>query len=155
MTVSLDEQAVKPRASRPHDKAVNGLRRDIGNIVNLLHLIHEAIICIDQAGQIVVFSDGAEKTFGYTAGEMLGKQLKALIPKRFHQAYQHQIEKFLKGSRRSILMDKREPITGLRKNGEEFIAHASISRFTYGGEITITIVVHELRKYEKLLHYYR
>ena len=156
MTVTVDEPTtVKTRRTRPHDKAVDSLRQDIGNIVKLLHLTHEAIICIDQAGHIVVYNDGAEKTFGYRAGEMFGKHLSLLIPERFRQTYQQQIEKFLRGSRQSILMDKREPITGLRSNGEEFIAHASISRFTYGGEVTITIVIHELRKYEKFLHHYR
>ena len=155
MTVSVDEPKVKARRARPHDKAVDSLRQDISNIVKLLHLTHEAIICIDRAGQIVVYNDGAEKPFGYPAGEMLGQHLHRLIPDRLHQEYQQQIEKFLHGSRLSVLMDKRAPITGLRRNGEEFIAHASISRFTYGGEVTITIVIHELRKYEKFLHYYR
>ena len=155
MAVSVDESKVRARKARPHDKAVDNMRQDIGNIVKLLHLTHEAIICIDRGGQIVVYNDGAEKTFGYPAAEMLGKNLDMLIPERHRQEYLKQIEKFLHGNRLSVLMDKREPITGLRRNGEEFIAHASISRFTYGGEVTITIVIHELRKYEKFLHYYR
>lgn len=129
---------------KPHSRAVDDLRRDIASIINLLHLSHEAIICIDEAQNIVVFNDGAEKIFGYQSGEIIGNPLSALIPGRFQKEHHRHVQQFLGGNQRAKLMAQRAPITGLRKNGEEFTAHASISRFSYGGERTMTVVLHEL-----------
>lgn len=135
---------IKERKQKPHSKAVDNLRDEIADTINLLHLSHEAIICIDKQQKIVVFNNGAEKIFGYRNNEIVGQALNRLLPKRYHKEHAEQVERFMRGNKQAKLMAQREPITGLRKNGEEFTAHASISKFSYGGEITLTIVLHEL-----------
>ena len=132
-----------------HSRAVNNLYRDIADIINILHLSHEAIICIGMAQDIVVFNDGAEKIFGYKRNEIIGSSLSLLIPQRFHDEHAAQIKGFMHGNERAKLMAQREPVTGLRNNGEEFAAHASISKFSYGGEITMSIVLHEVDSLSK------
>ena len=133
----------KPKR-KPHSKAVNNLYKDISNLLNLLHLSHEAIICIDMAQTIVVFNDGAENTFGYKHNEIIGSPLSRLIPERFHNEHSSHVEKFISGNQRAKLMAQRSSITGLHKNGNEFSAHASISQFSYGGEKTMSVVLHNI-----------
>jgi len=71
----------------PHSKVLNNLYKDISNTLNLLHLMHETIICIDKAHKIVVFNDGAEKIFGYKQDEIIGSPLNSIIPKQFHKEH--------------------------------------------------------------------
>jgi PAS domain S-box-containing protein len=126
-----------------HTKAVKILHEDIANLLDLLHLSHEAIICVGIRHDIVVFNNGAEQIFGYKRNEIIGRPLNCLIPDRFHKAHTANVDKFKLGKSRAKLMAQREPVTALRKNGEEFTAHASISKFEYGGETTMTVVLHE------------
>lgn len=126
-----------------HAKAVKILHEDIANLLDLLHLSHEAIICVGIRHDIVVFNNGAEQIFGYKRNEIIGRPLNCLIPDRFHKAHTAHVDKFKLGKSRAKLMAQREPVTALRKNGEEFTAHASISKFEYGGETTMTVVLHE------------
>lgn len=127
-----------------HSKAVKILHEDIANLLDLLHLSHEAIICVGAGHDIVVFNDGAEQIFGYKRDEVIGRPLNCLIPERFHKTHSTNVNQFMRGNIRAKLMAQREPITALRKHGEEFTAHASISKFKYGGETTMTIVLHEI-----------
>lgn len=109
-----------------------------------MHLSHEAIICIDDDQNIVVFNDGAEKIFGYKHKEIIGSPLTRLLPEKYHTEHTRQVNKFRQGKKRAKLMAQREPVMGLRKNGEEFTAHASVSKFSYGGESTMTVVLYEV-----------
>ncbi len=125
----------------PHQKAVDAVREDIRQYINLLHLSHEAIICVDDEQNIVVYNQGAETLFGYTADELFGHSLDTLIPERYRKNHKKHIAGFNRAEERSQLMNKRQAITGLRKDGQEFTAQASISKFRYGGEVTFTVVM--------------
>ncbi len=125
----------------PHQKAVDAVREDIRQYINLLYLSHEAIICTDEALNIVVYNQGAETLFGYFANEAPGQPLEILIPERYREIHKKHIAEFGRSEEKSKLMNKRQAITGLRKDGKEFTAQASISKFRYGGELTYTVVM--------------
>jgi len=129
-----------------HSKAVKFLHENIADLLDFLHLSHEAIISVGMRHDIVIFNDGPEQIFGYKRDEIIGRPLSCLIPDRFHKAHTAHVDAFKSSDSRAKLMAQREPITALRKDGEEFTAHASISKFKYGGETTMTIVLHEIQR---------
>jgi PAS domain S-box-containing protein len=47
----------------------------------------DAIIAADAAGSIVLWNPAAERMFGYTEGEALGRSLDLIIPERFRQRH--------------------------------------------------------------------
>jgi PAS domain S-box-containing protein len=49
---------------------------------------NDAILSADQHGNIIHWNKGAERTFGYSAAETLGKPLTMIMPERFHVAHQ-------------------------------------------------------------------
>jgi PAS domain S-box-containing protein len=110
----------------------------------ILAVAADAIIVVDEKGRISVFNGAAELLFGYRADETLGKPIDMLIPDRYALAHREHLENFAQSSLSFKRMNDRGEIVGRRKNGEEFIAEASISKLVDGGFITLTVVVRDI-----------
>jgi len=103
----------------------------------------DAIISVDARERITIFNEGAELIFGYTKEEAIGMPLERLIPERFREAHHGHIARFAAGEEVARTMGPRREIFGLRKNGEEFPAEASISKVTVGGEPFFSVVMRD------------
>ena len=84
------------------------------------------IVVNDNQGEILEWNLGAEKTFGYSAEEALGKPLSLLIPERHLQAHTEGFSHALKNGELKHSGVSHE-LTGLRKNGEEFPLQLTLS----------------------------
>ncbi|VVB81167.1 Methyl sulfide methyltransferase-associated sensor [uncultured archaeon] len=58
---------------------------------------NDAIIIIDLQGKIKEWNKGAEKTYGYTAEEMIGKNIETIITKEHKKSAREQIRKIISG----------------------------------------------------------
>ena len=113
-------------------------------LANMVAISADAIIATDDSQRIVFFNSGAEKTFGYTAGEAIGISLSELLPHRFRAAHAVHVETFGETGEQARRMGHRQPISGLRKNGEEFPAEASIARVEMDGRRVFTVVLRDM-----------
>jgi len=104
----------------------------------------DAIICIDSSQIITLFNEGAERTFGYQATEVLGRRLDLLLPLRFRAGHGDHVSGFARGGPASRHMADRQAVFALRKNGEEFPADASISKIMVGEEAVYTVVLRDV-----------
>ncbi len=82
----------------------------------------DPIISKDLNGIITSWNEAAERTFGYTAKEILGQSILRLIPPELHQEEDHILTKLRAGER----IDRHETIR-MRKNGERFPVSVTIS----------------------------
>jgi len=92
----------------------------------ILEIAADAIVTIDETQDIVHFNRGAEQMFGYDAKEVLGTPLNRLLPERFRAAHPAYVSSFGRSAETARLMGHRREVYGLRKNGTEFPAEASI-----------------------------
>ena len=123
-------------------------------VVGILDIADNAIICTDAGGTIVFFNQGAERIFGWRAGEVVGKELSLLIPERFRSGHGQRMAGFHHGDATARRMGERGTIYALRKDGVEFPAEASISRSQSGGEWVLTAILQDIserRAYEREL----
>ena len=104
----------------------------------------DAIITVDSAQVIIFFNEGAERIFGWRAEEVLGQPLTILVPQRFRGVHEGHVRGFGHGGNTARRMGERSEIGGLRRNGEEFPAEASISRVTNEGETVYTVVLRDV-----------
>ncbi len=110
----------------------------------ILKIAKDAIISVDENQNISMFNQGAEKIFGYQASEVLGKSLNLLLPKRYKTNHQNYVRQFCTDSEVSRLMTNRGQIWGLRKDGTEFPAAASISKLELQKETILTAIINDI-----------
>ena len=121
------------------------LRLSVAKLSGIIEIAADAIISIDDEQRIVIYNHGAEAIFGWTAAETLGRSFERLLPERFRKSHGQHIRMFGGGTTTTRRMNERGPtIFGLRKNGEEFPAHAAISKLDVGGSLLFTVVLRDI-----------
>ncbi|WP_394999815.1 HWE histidine kinase domain-containing protein [Sphingomonas sp.] len=117
----------------------------------LLSLVADGVIATDERGSIILFNKSAEETFGYKAGEVLGKSIDILLPARFHSSHQVHIQKFSSSiSRLSRSMGGGRDVIGLKKSGEEFPIEAGLTRHDLAGRIILTVVLRDISERKQI-----
>jgi PAS domain S-box-containing protein len=85
----------------------------------------DAIVSADSSGRLLTWNGGAERMFGWTATEILGRPLTVIIPERFRQLHQDGIAR-VRRTGVSKLAGQVVELSGLRRDGSEFPIELSI-----------------------------
>jgi PAS domain S-box-containing protein len=143
--VALRRQRVLEEMVEKQQRTEMQLRTSEAGFSGILSIAADAIITIDQSQRIRNFNHGAEEIFGYSADEAIGQPLSILLPERFRPTHSAHVEAFSRSSDTSRRMGHRREVAGLRKNGTEFPAEASISKLDLpdGGRI-FTVVLRDI-----------
>ena len=87
----------------------------------------DCIITIDSTGHVLEFNPAAERTFGFTQQEAIGKELAELIiPVRMREQHRRGLALYLKTGEGPVI-GKRIEITGVRKDGSEILVELAIT----------------------------
>ena len=120
------------------------LRLSEGRLAGILDIAEDAIIVIEEDLSIALFNQGAVKLFGYEPGEVLGQSLNLLLPVRFRVDHVRHIDAFAQTPEAARRMAQRREVFGLKKDGSEFPAEASISKLTVGHKTTFTVILRDI-----------
>jgi len=113
-------------------------------IAEILDASTDAIISIDNRGMVRRFNRGAEAMFGYRSSEIIGRPLDILIPERFRASHRSYIAAFNRAAESSRLMNERADVFGLRRDGSEFPAEASIVRLMADRRPVFTVIMRDV-----------
>ena len=103
----------------------------------------DGIIAIDQHGRVETFNPAAERLFGYTEQEVLGRNVDMLMPSPYHEEHDSYLSRYLATGRAKIIGIGRE-VMGRRKDGNTFPLHLSVGQITIGGQRKFTGILHDL-----------
>jgi len=121
------------------------LRSSEAKFAGILEIAADAIISVDESQRVLHFNRGAEVVFGYSAAEMLGEPLSRLLPERYRGTHDSHVRSFGKAPETSRQMGERREIFGLRRDGTEFPAEASISKLSQvGGSRVFTVLLRDV-----------
>ena len=95
----------------------------------------DAIITIDSQGRIETANLAAEKMFGYCNAEMIGQNVKMLMPSPFREEHDGYLRHYLETSHARILNVPRE-LVGCRKDGSTFPIDLSVTQVDHSGYFT-------------------
>ncbi|NJN10464.1 MAG: response regulator [Richelia sp. RM2_1_2] len=110
----------------------------------IVEIASDAIISTDSNQRITLFNQGAERIFGYSLKEALGKPLDLLLPEGSVEAHRHHVTNFGKSSTPSRKIGERREIYGKRKDGSVFPAEASISTLKLDDKIIYTVYLQDV-----------
>ena len=127
-----------------------GVGRDVTHEANnqaklfsVLDLVPDAIITIDQHGLIASFSPAAEKLFGYEFAEVIGQNVKMLMPSPYRDAHDEYLERYHKTGKRKIIGVGRE-VEAQKKDGTVFPINLAVNEILIDGRRMYTGVVSDL-----------
>src|SRR5206468_2477015 len=93
----------------------------------------DCIIAMDSQGTITEFNPAAERTFGYTRSEALGRELaELLIPESLRESHRQGLVRYLETGQGPIL-DRRWEFTAMRRDGSEFPVELAVTRVELPG----------------------
>jgi PAS domain S-box-containing protein len=102
-----------------------------------------AIITIDDQGLIENINPATERLFGYSAEELVGRNVKLLMPEPYRGEHGRYIESYLNTGTKKIIGIGRE-VSGRRKDGSTFPLHLAVSAFEADGHRYFTGIIHDL-----------
>jgi two-component system sensor kinase FixL len=92
----------------------------------------EAIILIDRRGIVSAFNRSAERLFGYTATEILGQNVKILMPEPYRSAHDDYLARYAESRIPHIIGVGRE-VEAMRSDGSVFPAFLSVGEVAGDG----------------------
>jgi PAS domain S-box-containing protein len=104
----------------------------------------DCVVVMDAGGRIVRFNPAAERTFGYRAGEVLGRRVsEVLIPPVLRRRHQRGLERYLRTGESGIL-SRRVELEGLRRDGTRIPVELTVVEAGTGGERLFTAFLRDL-----------
>lgn len=104
----------------------------------------DSIITMSADGTVLEFNPAAERTFGFTRAEVVGRKLvDFIIPHRFREAHMSGLARYTATGEAHVLGQRLE-LPALRKDGTEFQSELTITRSDVGGQQTFTGVLRDI-----------
>ncbi len=109
----------------------------------------DAIIVIDDHGRIESFNHGAEKLFGYSGPDVVGKNVSILMPSPHAEKHNDYLARYLATGKRRIIGRGREVIAK-KNDGTHFPIRIAVSEVEIGGRRSCTGFLHDLSELHKV-----
>ena len=109
----------------------------------ILHTAVDAIVTIEASGEIESVNPAAERMFGYTRGELLGRNVSMLMPPPWREEHDRYIARYLRTGEARIIGIGRE-IEAQRKDGSVFPVDLAVSEVRLPGRRLFTGIVRDL-----------
>jgi PAS domain S-box-containing protein len=115
----------------------------------ILETTVDGIITIDVEGTIESFNQAAEDIFGYDAEEVIGKNVKVLMPSPYREEHDEYLRSYHETGQRKIIGIGRE-VTGKRKDGSTFPMDLAVSEMDLGDRTIFTGIVRDISERRRL-----
>ena len=91
----------------------------------ILNATVDAMIIIDHTGTIELFNAAAQRMFGYSVQEVIGKNIKMLMPEPYRKEHDQYLDNYMKTNQARIIGIGRE-VKACKKDGEIFPIELSV-----------------------------
>ncbi len=125
------------------ERAEQALRESAARLEAVVHTAVDGVILIDAGANILMFNPACEHLFGYAADEVIGRNVKMLMPPPYRDEHDQYIENFRRTGERKIIGIGRE-VVGQRKDGSTFPMDLSVGEAKQEGESIFVGIIHDL-----------
>ncbi|NRQ17524.1 Sensor protein FixL [Ensifer sesbaniae] len=136
------------RAQHDLTTADEALSTREAHLRSILDTVLDATIVSEQDGTIVSFNAAAVRQFGYAEDEVIGQNLRMLMPQPYRKEHDGYLERYLStGEKRIIGTDR--VVVGQRKDGSTFPMKLAVGEMRSGGRRFFTGFVRDLTEREE------
>ena len=125
------------------------LEKSIAQNRAIVETAPNGIITINEKGLIQSFNSAAEQMFGYSAQEIIGQNVRMLMPESYHRKHDFYIQDYLKKSEKGIL-GRGLVLKGRRKDKTEFSIYLTISELRFEEDFLFTGIVIDITERQEL-----
>ncbi len=115
---------------------------------SIFDTVIDGIIIIDERGSVELINPAAAKLFGYDKEEVLGQNIKMLMPSPHRENHDTYLENYRKTGKAKIIGVGRE-VEGRRKDGSLFPILLAISEVNLENRRVFTGVIHDISQIKK------
>ncbi len=109
----------------------------------------DAVILMDDKGLCIYWNHAAETMFGFTADEMMGREIHQLImPKKYSERYQDGFHHFV-GSGTGNAIGKVVELTAVKRDGTEFPIEIALSSFRSRDHFYASAIIRDITERKK------
>lgn len=119
------------------------LRRERGRLQAILDTAADGIVTISETGIVESMNAASESLFGYPAEEVIGRNVKMLMPSPYRENHDEYLSHYLRTGEKKIIGIGRE-VLGQRKDGHTFPVYLAVSEVILGGSRFFTGIIHDL-----------
>ncbi len=116
---------------------------------SIIETAGEGIIVVDQNSSVILWNQAAEKMFGYTKEEILGENLKNIIPEQYLSSHDSAMEAATEKGHLAHPGETHE-LSGIKKDGVEFPLELTVSQWEIAGVVYYSGILKDITERKKL-----
>jgi two-component system sensor kinase FixL len=118
------------------------------HLESILATIPDAMIVIDASGEIQSFSSAAERLFGYQANDVLGKNIRMMMPSPYRENHDGYLARYMQTGEKRIIGIGRV-VVGERKDGSTFPMELAVGEMRSSNAQFFTGFIRDLSERQK------
>jgi len=118
------------------------------HLASILDTVPDAMIVIDEQGIMRSFSSAAQRLFGYEATEVIGENIKMMMPSPYRENHDGYLARYLKTGERRIIGIGRV-VVGERKDGSTFPMELAVGEMKSSDQRYFTGFIRDLTERQK------
>jgi PAS domain S-box-containing protein len=117
----------------PYEPVDEDLKESASYLRAVLSNVLDGIISINEERTVETFNCAAERIFGYEAREVIGRNVRMLMPEPYHSQHDGYIQNYLRTGVKKVIGIGRE-VEGRRKDGSRFPLDLAVSEMHMDGK---------------------
>jgi len=131
------------RARRAASASTDAAAARAAHVNSILDTVPDAMVVIDEDGLIQSFSPAAERLFGYVAADIVGQNVKLLMPSPYREEHDGYLGRYRQTGERRIIGIGRV-VVGQRKDGSTFPMELAVGEMRAGAQHFFTGFIRDL-----------
>ncbi len=132
-----------------NNRAAQELRRNAAWRERLIDTTQDAVVSIDRGGCIVLFNAAAERVFGYSAGEIVGRKVNKLMAEPYATEHDEYIARYEKTGEAHAI-GRIRTVAARRKNGETFPIELSVTEIADDRDVQYAAFIRDISEKTRL-----